>query len=227
MISNKKIILILIILSLNFSCRNSKFTEQEIEEKAISVIEKIEKDNINTFREWNFGLRGQGEIWTKKENDSILYSCFYINTQDTISLMVHNGFIYSREFYCSMEIDTARFWRFIMKKSNDGNVKIIGIDHKGQDYIISDGMNIDSIFQTNNPFYKLDSLSKLRNSLGIYGVSHISRLGDFIEFYITNQDVLTYIQDYSTLNRKYKDWWIKEFSKGKEIKKSWNLRHLD
>ena len=220
-------ILILNFLILNFSCVNSGLTDKEIEGKAISVIEKLNDSNIATFREWNFGLRGQGEIWTKKNNDSILYSCVYIKSADTSSLLIFNDFIYSKEFYCSMEIDTARFWRFIMKKSNNGMVKTIGIDHNGQEHVISKNLNVSSVFRTNNPFIKLDSLSSLRKSLEIYGVTNISRLGDFMEFYITNQDVLTYIPDYSTLNKKHKDWWIKELSKGKEIKKNWNLRHLD
>ena len=220
-------IFVLIILSLNFSCINSGLSDKEIEDKAISITEKLNNSDIDIFRKWNFGLRGQGEIWTKKNNDSILYSCIYIKSIDTSTLMIFNDFIYSKEFYCSMEIDTARFWRFIMKKSDNGIVKTIGIDHHGRDHIISNNLKADSIFLTNNPFSKLDSLSTLKDSLGIYGISHISRLGDFIEFYITNQDALTYISDYSTLNKKYKDWWIKEFSKGKEIKKNWNLRHLD
>ena len=220
-------ILILIILSLNFSCSNTKLTEKEIEDKAISIIERLNNSDVNIFREWNLGLRGQGEIWTKKNNDSTLYSCFYIKSEDTNTMMIFNDYLYSNEFYCSLEIDTSRFWRFIIKKSNEGKLKIIGIDHNGSDHVVSDNLNVDSIYITNNPFTKLDSLSALRNSLGVYGISHIARLGDFIQFYITNQDVLTYIPDYSTLNKKYKDWWIKEFSKGKEIKKNWNLRHLD
>ena len=173
------------------------------------------------------GLRGQGEIWTKKYNDSILYDCFYIKSLDTTSLFIFNEYIYSKEFYCSVVIDTSKYWRFIIKKSDDELIKIIGIDHHGHDSIISNNLKIDSIFLKNNPFNKLDSLSKLRNSIGVYKVEHISRLGDFIQFYLTNQDILTYIPDYFTINEKYKNYWIQEFSRGKEIRKNWNLRHLD
>jgi len=220
-------ILIPIFLCLNLSCGNSEPTKKEIEDKAISIIEKLNKTEIDNFRKWNLGLRGQGEIWTKKNNDSILYNCFYLKSLDTTSLLIFNNYIYSKEFYCSFEIDTSKFWRFILKKSDDGLIKIVGIDHNGQDSIISKNLKIEDIFLANNPFSKLDSLSKLRNSLGVSRILHISRLGDFIQFYITNQDVLTYISDYSTLNENYKNWWISEFSKGKEIRENWNLRHLD
>ena len=129
-------ILVTIFISLNLSCSNSKLTDKEIEDKAISIIEQLNHADKIIFREWNFGLRGHGEIWTKSNNDSTEYSCFYTKSEDTNSIMIFNDYLYSKEFYCSLEIDTARFWRFIIKKSKEGKVKIIGIDHNGGDNII-------------------------------------------------------------------------------------------
>ena len=90
-----------------------------------------------------------------------------------------------------------------------------------------DNLKLNEVFGKRNPFIKIDSLSKLKDELKVYSIEHLERLGDFIQFYITYEDVLTYIPDYSKLNPSYNKVWIKEFSKGKKINENWNLRKLD
>jgi hypothetical protein len=220
-------ILTLTLLIFVSACSNSRLSDEEIENKAIAITEKLNKENIDIFRKWNFGLRGQAEIWTKTVEDSTLYSCMYFQSTDTVSIVAFNNFIYSQDFPLKIELDTSKYWRFEFKKSLDHKIEIVGIDHNGKDIVIKSNQTESEIFENKSPFVKMDSLSTLKDELGVYGISHIGRIGDFIQFYITGQDVLTFISDYSTFDPRYKDVWIKEFSKGKEIKEKWNLRRLD
>lgn len=220
-------ILSLILLIFVFACNNTRLSDEEIENKAIAITKKLNEENIDIFRKWNFGLRGQAEIWTKTVKDSTLYSCMYFKSTDTVSIVAFNSFIYSQDFPIKIELDTSMYWRFEFKKSLDQKIEIVGIDHNGNDIVIKSNLTENGIFENKSPFEKMDSLSTLKDELGVYGISHIGRIGDFIQFYITGQDVLTFITDYSTFDPRYKDVWIKEFSKGKEIKENWNLRRLD
>jgi hypothetical protein len=76
-------ILTLTLLIFVSACSNSRLSDEEIENKAIAITEKLNKENIDIFRKWNFGLRGQAEIWTKTVEDSTLYSCMYFQSTDT------------------------------------------------------------------------------------------------------------------------------------------------
>jgi len=220
-------ILTLIFLISVSACNNSKLSDKEIENKAMAITEKLNAENIDIFRKWNFGLRGQAEVWTKTVKDSTLYSCMYFKSTDTLSILASSNFIYSQDFPLRIELDTSKYWRFKFKKSLDQKIKIIGIDHNGNDIVIRSNQTESGIFENKSPFDKMDSLSKLKDELDVFGISHIGRIGDFIQFYITRQDVLTFITDYSTFAPRHKDVWIKEFSKGKEIKENWNLRRIN
>jgi hypothetical protein len=220
-------ILTIIFLFSASACNNSRLSDKEIENKAIAITEKLNEENIDIFRKWNFGLRGKAEIWTKTAKDSTLYSCMYFKSTDTISIVAFNNFIYSQDFPLKIELDTSKYWRFEFKKSLDQKIEIIGIDHNGNDIVIKSNQTESGIFENKSPFVKMDSLSKLKDELDVYKISHIGRIGDFIQFYITGQDVLTFITDYSTFDPRYKDVWIKEFSNGKKLKENWNLRKLE
>lgn len=52
-------------------------------------------------------------------------------------------------------------------------------------------------------------------------------MGNYIEFYLSRQHILTYLPDSLYVNPKSKELRLKEFAKGKTIKKNWNFRKLD
>ncbi len=142
--------------------------------------------------------------------------------------MVFDSYLSSPEFHCLIDIDTSKYRpRFSFTKYKNGKLKIEATDNNGQDVIIGQNLSTVDVFGMKNPFAKLDSLSMLKDKLKVYSIIYNRRIGDFIQFYVTNEDVLTYIPDYDKLNPKYKDIWIEIFSNGKNIKSNWNLRKLD
>jgi hypothetical protein len=48
-------ILTLTLLIFVSACSNSRLSDEEIENKAIAITEKLNKENIDIFRKWNFG----------------------------------------------------------------------------------------------------------------------------------------------------------------------------
>jgi len=220
-------ILSLTLLTFISSCNNSRLSDEEIENKAIVITKKLNEENIDIFRKWNFGSRGEAEIWTKTVKDSTLYGCIYLKSTHTTNITIFNSFVYSQDFPLKIELDTSKYQKFEFKKSPDQKIKVVGIDQNGHDIVIKSNLSENEVFINKSPFEKLDSLNILKDELGVCGISHIGRIGDFVQFYITRQDILTFISDYSTFNPMYKDIWIKTFSKGKEIKENWNLRRLD
>jgi len=214
----KEILIILTLLILNLISCDSGLSDKEIEERATNITEVLTEKNIDIFKKWNFTLRGV-EIWTKQKNDSIIFQCFYSNKQDSVSFIVFDRHLYSNEFKCSYKIDTSLFQRIEFKKSIDNKIKIIGLG-RGKPQIIAKDVDISKVFYERNPYILIGALSKIKNRLNVAGISYYPRMGNFIQFYISNQALLTYIYDYSS----YNDIWVKRFSNEKQIKKDWYLK---
>ena len=217
-------LLLISVSLLAFGCGGRIMSKEDAKDNALHITEKLNEDNIDVFRKWNFQYRG-GEIWTKKIEDSIVYRGYYRNDNDTISLIIQNRYILSKEFPCRIEIDTALYRSYEFKQSLDGRIEIKATDHKWNDSLILKNQRIEDVFGINNPFYKIDSLSKLKDELKVYRIDYLKRNGDFIDFYVTGRDILTYIADESTLKPRH--YWLDNFAKGIEIKPKWNLRQFD
>ena len=219
-------ILTIIILTTFFACSDSQFSDKNIEVKAMDITQRLDSNSINIFREWGYGTRGQAEIWTKQTWDSSLYSCLYFDT-DTIRLSVGRLEGFKKDFPYDFVIDTSIYYRADFLKINDSTIRITAVDNHGQDHILSQSISLKQLFKANDPFEHFKSLSELKDSLGIYGTFYRPDIGNFIQFYLSSQHILTYLPDNSNLNPKFKDVWLKEFATGKTIRKNWNLRKLD
>jgi hypothetical protein len=226
-----KTILTFIILTAFFACSDSQFSDKNIEDKAVNITEKLDSINIKTFYEWGFGHRGEADIFTKhSENpDSgfYSYSCFYFNNIDSIKLSISRFENFKKDFPCDIQIDTSKYYRIDFTKFKNASVRISAVDNHGQDQIIFESIPLKELFATNDPFEKFKYLSDLKDSLGILGNVYRPDIGNFIQFYLSSQHILTYLPDNSNLNPKFKDMWLKEFATGKTIKKNWNFRKLD
>jgi len=218
--------IIVIIIFLN-SCNQSENIEKEIKEKAIQITDILDENNIDVFRKWNFEYRGKNEIWRKRENGLIIYRANYWKGKDTTQIYTFKRFLYT-EFPCIINIDTTLYkTSFFFKKYENGKLKIEAKNKKGNDVLIGENINLTDVFVDKNPFIELDLLSNLKDKLNVYRISSYQRVGDFIEFDIGNQYVLTYIPSYSNLNPDYKEVWLRKFSKGIKIREKWNLRKLE
>lgn len=78
-----------------------------------------------------------------------------------------------------------------------------------------------------DPFEFISNLDELKNRYELVDINHHSHLGQFVEFYFTTIDVLSYVQDSSKISPRFKSIWRKKWDKGQWIDKNWNLRKLD
>lgn len=224
-------ILTLIILTEFFACSVSQFSDKRIEDKAVNVTENLDSISIKTFYEWSFGHRGEADIFTKHSDNPnsgfYSYSCFYFDNIDSIKLSISRFENFKKDFPCAIQIDTSKYYRVDFIKLKNTFVCISAVDNHGQDQIIVESIPSKQLFATNDPFEKFKYLSDLKDSLRILGNFYRPDIGNFIQFYLSSQHILTYLPDNLNLNTKFKDVWLKEFATGKTIKKNWNLRKLD
>ena len=110
-------------------------SKEQAKQNALLITEKLNENNIDIFRKWNFKYRG-GEIWTKKVNDSTVYHCYFRKDDDTISLVVSSRYMTSKEFPCLIQIDTSQYWSYQFKQSNDGRIAVFAESKEGHGVVV-------------------------------------------------------------------------------------------
>jgi len=206
------------------SDNDAPISDHDAEEKAIKLSKQLDSKTLNTLKKWNYFTRG-GDNWQKISGDSVLYTCVYFASPDTTTFMVYRPERFIVDFPCSFSFDTLNYWRFSFKKYNDHSINIVGVDKNGRDITLATKQELNNLFTQSNPFAKLDSLNKLKDSLRIIGYHSNSKkgFGYFIQFYISREYILTYLPDSTHFDN---DLLKKEFAKGKMINKNWNFRKI-
>jgi len=218
------VILSAFILTLLVSCSDNQYSDKEIEQRANKIINLLDPITIDTFKHWGYGTRGEAEIWERL--DTPTYGCFYFD-KDTLKLSVGRIENFKKDFPYSISIDTSKVHQVIFKKMNEEDINVSAWTNFGIDTVIVDKINLKALFVEREPFQHFARLSKLKDSLQIIGTFYRPDIGNFIQFYLTNQHVLTYFPDNLEINPKFRDIWMGYFSTGKTLSKNWNLRKLD
>lgn len=216
-------LLLTVIVMIFYSCSGPHYSDQEMEQRAIKVSGKLGDATLDTFRHWGYGTRGNAEIWQKL--DTPAYYCFYSDKSNLMLLVVpiEN---FKKEFPFTITIDTSIVHHISFRKINNNEVTVSALTNFGKDTTLVDKIKLKGLFPRNNPFKFFTRLTKLKNNLQIVGTFYRPDIGNFIEFYLNYQYVLTYFPDTLQIDPKYKNVWIKDFSTGKRLSKNWNLRKL-
>lgn len=221
----RNIVIIWAIVSTLFvACTDDKYSDKDLEQQVNRIVKILDKSTIDTFKHWGYGTRGDAEVWSKL--DTPTYGCFYFNTD---SLVLSVGLIenFKKDFQYSIYIDTSKVHRINFKKIGDEDIAISAWTKFGRDTIIVGKIKQNDLFKEKDPFQAFARLSKFKDSLQITGTFYRPDIGNFIQFYLTRQHVLTYFPDALEINPKFKDIWMGYFSKGRMLTKNWNLRKLD
>lgn len=221
-----RIIVIYKLLILLAACGNGTSSDSKIKSKVRTLINQADSATLQTYKTWNYGKRGQADIWVQLNEDEILYSIMYLQKDDTTIISTSKLTKFQNDFAFSIELDTIKFRRYLFKVKN-GLVQITAVDTIGRDTTFNKTYLKNRLFPSKDPFMHFGQLNQLKDDLGIIGASYRPRIGDFIQFYLSPQQVLTYLPDTTSINAKYKEFWIKEFKKGEIIQEDWNLRKLD
>lgn len=218
------VLLSALILTFFLSCSDHRYSDKEVELKANRIIKLFDNSTIDIFKHWGYGTRGEAEIWQKL--DTPTYGCFYLK-KDTLNLSVGLIENFKNDFPYTVIIDTSKVHQINFKKIGDKDINITAWTNKGMDTLIIDKIKLTSLFPTTNPFQFFAELSRLKDSLQIIGTFYRPDIGNFIQFYLTNQHVLTYLPDTLQINPKYRDVWMGYFLSGKTLSKNWILRKLE
>ena len=212
------------ILTLFVSCTDNNYSDKDVEQRANRIIKLLDKSTIDTFKHWGYGTRGKAEIWAKLDTPG--YGCFYFY-KDTLELTVGLIENFKKDFPYSISIDTSKVHQISFKKISDEIINVSAWTNFGADTIIVEKIKLKDLFKEKEPFQTFAKLSKFKDSLQIIGTFYRPDIGNFIQFYLTRQHVLTYFPDTLEINPKFKDIWMGYFSTGKTLTKNWNLRKLE
>jgi len=223
-----KLIFLTFILSLIWGCNNSELSEKEVETRAKKITQQLNENNIEVFHNWRFEYRGKGEIWTKRRENRNDYQAYYFNENGKQSFMIFPRELKSSEYPILIDMDTSKYHSNIwFSRLDNGKIEISPTLSDTTKLVASDNYYEKDVFGSKNPFEDLKRLSDLKDELEIVSVFHSENLGEFVQFYITYEDVLTYIPDELNINPIYKEHYLEEFKRGEMIKKNWNLRRLE
>ena len=212
------------ILTLFVSCTDNNYSDKDVEQRANRIIKLLDKSTIDTFKHWGYGTRGKAEIWAKLDTPG--YGCFYFY-KDTLELTVGLIENFKKDFPYSISIDTSKVHQISFKKISDEIINVSAWKNYGVETIIVEKIKLIVLFKEKVSFQTFAKLSKFKDSLQIIGTFYRPDIGNFIQFYLTRQHVLTYFPDTLEINPKFKDIWMGYFSTGKTLTKNWNLRKLE
>ena len=221
----KLLFFLILAFSLFWKCTDSKFSDKTIEKRALKLSEQLEGDAIKTFNDWGFSKRGKIEIWAKNDKDSISYGFLYFK-EDTIKFTLFGIDTFRKDYPFDPRIDLSNYYTVNFTQAKNGKISISGTNKDAVRDTIIKNIPANELFKSANPFEKLKNLSSYADKLGILLTFHKPDLGNFIEFYLTPEYVLTYVPDDLYINPKHKERILKDLSTGKLIRKNWNLRQL-
>ena len=218
----------ILLLTFLTGCSDPKFYDSNIQNQAEKITNLLDSNSIQIFHKWNYGIRGDYEIWTNLSTSARTeYTCLYQTKKDTSYLRFYQPYNFIRDFHCSLSFDTSKFWQFNIEMYQDKIFRITFVDNQGQDHVNDTSVSVEKIFTNNNPFDTLKKLSILKEKLGVIGIEYRKYIGEFIEFWLSPYDKLTYLPDNLNLNQNSQKFWLDDFNQGKTIKKNWNLHKYD
>ena len=142
--------------------------------------------------------------------------------------MISPSHLKSKEYPILIDIDTSKIESNVwITKPNNGRIKVSPSFKIRGDSIRREEFLETELYGSKNPFNDLQKLSDLIEKFEIVSLHHNEYVGGFIQFYLTYEDVLTFIPDDLSINPIYEKIWKENFENGKMINKNWNLRKLD
>jgi hypothetical protein len=220
-----KLLFLFAVLTVVLSCSDHEPTEKDIKKRALEIAQRLDGKAINVFKEWSFFQRGGLNYWCKLVGDSVVYKCNLGLYNDTTILRVYEPNRFKQDFPLNFSFDTTHYYVLWLSKYNN-EIKIKGADDYNVNHLLANKLNYHTLFKSTDPFVKFSALNSLTDSLGIYESSYIIRRGNFIEFKMDYNHVLTYLPDNLSLNPICEAVYKSEFAAGVMIKKNWNLRKI-
>ena len=201
-------------------CSGPTKMDQTQEQKALKIIDILDSSSLNIFKQWNFEPRGQ---WARISEGKENYRCFLFNDKDTQRLEVIGPFGLNNLFNKDFLSNPNQFQHyFITKIEGKITIRSKNYNKNRKDTFLCKNAPTDSIFRKANPFKTIQQLTVLKDNLKVIAIFYISEY-DFIEFYLTPNEILTYLP-YDTSYFPVNSNWRNEFRKGKTIMPKWILR---
>lgn len=234
------IILYSILLS-SFGCNPSNDEQKRLIERAYMLVNNIDSTTIATFIEWEYVKyeKDSFDCWIKSCWDKGLYTEAYHNCRyaivyrenhDSTTISLSNLDNFKKDFPFDFDLDTSIYFGLIFSRKQNNELDIYTNTRQPEDYSIvklRSKVAISEVFKKSNPFEKLSKLDSLKTLLGINRTYFRPEVGNYLQFYLTEKDILTYFPTDLKLTPFLKNHWEKVFHKGLKINENWYLRQTD
>lgn len=218
MTRTQQLILLTIVL-IFYSCENRETGTVNIDKRVRDFINEIDSTKLKTLHHLYFVYRGPNGFWQNDSVESSRYNLQFSRDDNRLQLTIHGPERFINDFSVDLKYDASIF-----------NLKLVKAEDKVQIYKNWDKLikvvHSDSLWKK-DPFQFISDLSDLKDKYRLIRISHYKNLGQFIEFYFTTSDVLTYLPDSSHINPQFQSIWNKKWSKGQWINRNWNLRKIE
>lgn len=202
---------------------NSCFQNKEIKNQAISISKEIDSLGLTRYKQWTDYKSGEGvRVWYKKD---FKYSCQLKTFGDSTIMTIVNYCDFAKDMCvdksCSFEIIPLRLIKHL------DYINIVGMDNVGNWKKIQtiQSENYNNFFSEENLFEYFDEFGANLDRLGILSYSKNDHFGGYIQFYLSNNYILTYLPDNIENDTSYiNSGWNKEIEKGQIINKHWTIR---
>ena len=71
-----------------YSCSNNKRGDEELEDQANYIIQRLNTSTLHFLDRWNYGQRGKINFWSKLSEDSSIFNCSFYQSADTPKLSI-------------------------------------------------------------------------------------------------------------------------------------------
>ena len=204
----KQFILAILFLILLFSlgCNKSNSDTQKLKEKANMLVSYIDSTVIATFMEWEYVKyeKDSFDLWIKFCWDKGPYTQAYHDCKysivlrkncDSSTISIRSLDNFKKDFPIEINLDTSIYYGLIISKNQSNKLDIYTNKRQseGHSFVkLKSNLDISAVFKKRNPFDKLNALDSLKTKLGIYRTYFRPEVGNYLQFYLSEKEILTY-----------------------------------
>jgi hypothetical protein len=205
------------------------------------LVSYIDSTVIATFIEWEYVKyeKDTFDLWIKSCWDKGPYTQAYHDCRysfvlrksfDSSTISISSLDNFKKDFPFDLNLDTSIYYGLIFSKNQSNKLDIYTNTRQleGHSFVqLESNLDISEVFKKRNPFEKLNTLDSLKNILGIYRTYFRPEVGNYLQFYLTEKDILTYFPTHLKLTPFFRVHWEKVFHQGLKINENWYLRRTD
>ena len=210
-----------LLLALSMACQ-PKPKQPSTSAKAITMIQKLDSNDLHALQEWNLTIRmNHYYTWSKVQPDKPdTYAVLYEPLQnDSVHLEIYSTGHFIQTFPANIAIDTSETLSLILFKDSVFQFRYL-TPSREDETLLADRLPLQDVFSKGHPFNELSKLNKEKGDFN-FSYSQAYPQEGYIEFtYAPSDSVLIYAPaKHNTSNTDFQ----KRLTKARTLAPNWFL----